>query len=70
MARHPDGTYLGRLNLHPSDPESVANPNSPYGSPLAPNSINNVFGRYGSRSSPDGIRNKDTTGGPMLFDDE
>src|SRR5262249_3957450 len=70
MARHPDGTYLGRLNLHPSDPESVANPNSPYGSPLALNSINNVFGRYGRRSSPDGIRNKDTTSGPMLFDDE
>jgi hypothetical protein len=48
----------------------VANPNSPYGSPLAPNSINNVFGRYGNRASRDGIRNKDTTGGPMLFDDE
>jgi hypothetical protein len=65
----PDGTYLGRLNLNSSDPESVANPSSPYGSPRAPNSINNLFGRYGSRFSPDGIRNPDTTGGPMLFDD-
>ena len=66
----PDGTYLGRLNLNRFDPESVTNPDSPYGSPRSPISINNPSGRYGSRFSPDGIRNPDTTGGPMLFDDE
>jgi hypothetical protein len=53
----PDGTYLGRLNTNRFDPESVANPDSQYGSPRSPDSINNIFGRYGSRFSPDGIRN-------------
>jgi hypothetical protein len=28
-----DGTYLGRLNSNPYDPESVANPYGRYGSP-------------------------------------
>lgn len=35
----PSGTYLGNLNGNQFDPNSVANPYGPHGSPFAPNSI-------------------------------
>jgi hypothetical protein len=43
----PDGTYLGDLNRNQFDPNSVANPFGPHGSPFAPNSITNPY-TYGS----------------------
>ena len=43
-----DGTYLGKLNANPYDPESVANPYGKYGSPYSPTSIKNPYSIYGS----------------------
>ena len=47
-----DGTYLGRLNANPYDPESVANPFGRYGSPYSATSIRNPYTTYGSPYSP------------------
>lgn len=44
----PDGTYLGKLNTNPYDPDSVSNPYGRYGSPYSRNSINNPYGKYGN----------------------
>lgn len=43
-----DGTYLGRLNSNPYDPESIANPYGRYGSPYSSTSISNPYSPYGS----------------------
>ena len=42
-----DGTYLGNLNSNQYDPNSIANPYGPHGSPYAQHSINNPY-TYGS----------------------
>jgi hypothetical protein len=51
------GVYHGNLNANRYDPNGVANPHGPYGSPYSPNSINNPFSPYGSRYSPQSPKN-------------
>lgn len=65
-----DGTYLGRLNSNPYEPESVSNRFGPYGSPYSPNSINNEFGKYGSRFSPFSPNNPYTLSAPKIYSSE
>lgn len=62
-----DGTYLGRLNANPYDPESVANPYGRYGSPHRPQSVNNPFTQYGSPFSPKSATNPYATQPPVLL---
>lgn len=62
-----DGTYLGRLNSNPYDPESVANPYGPYGSPYSSQSINNPYGRYGSAYSTRSPNNPYSTTPPVII---
>ena len=52
-----DGTYLGRVNSNPYDPESISNPYGQYGNPYSPNSINNPYGIYGNPYSPNSVTN-------------
>jgi len=41
-----NGSYLGNLDQDRLDPNSVYNPMSPYGNPLAPNSVTNPLNQY------------------------
>ena len=56
------GGYHGNLNANRFDPNSVANPFGPYGSPYSPNSITNPYGAYGSPYSPQSPSNPYGTG--------
>jgi len=56
------GGYHGNLNANRFDPNSVANPFGPYGSPYSPNSINNPYSPYGSPYSPQSPSNPYGTG--------
>ena len=66
----PDGTYLGRLNSNPYDPESVANPYGRYGSPYSSQSITNPYGSYGSPYSSLSPTNPYTSSPPVVVYDE
>ena len=66
-----DGTYLGRLNANPYDPESVANPYGQYGSRYSGNSIKNPYGQYGSPYSSLSPNNPYTSTPPVVtWDDD
>lgn len=62
-----DGTYLGKLNANPYDPESVANPYGKYGSPYSPTSIKNPYSIYGSPYSAKSATNPYTTTPPRVI---
>jgi hypothetical protein len=62
-----DGTYLGKLNANPYDPESVANPYGKYGSKYSPTSINNPYSAYGSKYSTQSARNPYATTPPRVI---
>jgi len=62
-----DGTYLGKLNANPYDPESVANPYGKYGSPYSPTSIRNPYSTYGSPYSSKSATNPYTTTPPRVI---
>jgi hypothetical protein len=65
-----DGTYLGRLNANRYDPESVANPYGPYGSPYSATSTNNRYSTYGSPYSAQSANNPYTLSPPVVVYDE
>jgi hypothetical protein len=62
-----DGTYLGKLNANPYDPESVANPYGKYGSPYSPTSIKSPYSPYGSPYSPKSATNPYTVTPPRVI---
>jgi len=62
-----DGTYLGKVNNNPFDPESISNPDGKYGSKDSPVSINNRQGNYGSRISWQSANNPNTSHAPNMF---
>ena len=65
-----DGTYLGKLGGSPSQYESTANPNGPYGSTWGVNSINNPNGRYGASWSTQSPNNPYTITPPVIRNEE
>jgi len=62
-----DGTYLGKVNNNPNDPESIANPFGKYGSKHSPTSINNESGTYGSKISLLSANNPNTAHAPNMY---
>jgi len=62
-----DGTYLGKVNNNPYDPESIANPYGKYGSKDSPVSINNRHGNYGSKTSLLSANNPNTSHAPNIY---
>lgn len=66
-----DGTYLGRLNSNPYDPESVSNPYGKYGSPFSAQSLTNPYSAYGSPYSSLSPTNPYTSTPPLVvYDDD
>ena len=63
----PQGTYLGKLNDNPYDPDSVSNPYGRYGSPYSADSINNPYGKYGSPYSNESVNNPYATKSPVII---
>ena len=61
------GTYLGKLNDNPYDPDSVSNLYGRYGSPYSPDSINNPYGKYGSPYSNTSVNNPYATKSPVVI---
>jgi hypothetical protein len=62
-----DGTYLGKVNNNPNDPESISNPYGKYGSKDSPTSINNENGIYGSKISLQSVNNPYTSHAPNMY---
>jgi len=62
----PSGTYLGNLNGNQFDPNSVANPYGPHGSPFAPNSRTPMAAPTGTGVSGDARAENPASAGFLL----
>jgi len=62
-----DGTFLGKLNPNPFDPESIFNQFGPYGNQFSQTSIFNKFSNYGSQFSDLSPYNAYSSTPPKLY---
>jgi hypothetical protein len=51
----PLGGYHGNLNANPYDPNSISNPDGPYGSPYSPQSVTNPYATFDNGLSNNGF---------------
>lgn len=66
----PTGVYLGRLSTNRYQPDSVANPYGPHGSPYSPRSVNNPHSVWGSPYSTRSATNPYTSRAPRLYSED